>query len=156
MVSIRKKFNSYKSFAGKSIEEILNKEMLRRAEIQKVHTLSSGFLRNTNGQFEFIPFGAQLQLAPILEFVEFDFDNDGKTEILAAGNYFGIKPYHGRLDSFPGALINNEDDYLLGNTIGLDFMFKSIRHLNIINLNGRSYLLATFNDEDAQVYEIIK
>lgn len=156
LVSIRKKFNSYKSFAGKSIEEILNKEMLRRAEIQKVHTLSSGFLRNTNGQFEFIPFGAQLQLAPILEFVEFDFDNDGKTEILAAGNYFGIKPYHGRLDSFPGALINNEDDYLLGNTIGLDFMFKSIRHLNIINLNGRSYLLATFNDEDAQVYEIIK
>ena len=84
------------------------------------------------------------------------FDNNGKAEILAAGNYFGVKPYHGRFDSFPGALINSPNDITLGNTIGLDLMDKSIRHMNIIHMNNKAYLLLTFNNEKAQVYTILK
>ncbi|APQ16956.1 VCBS repeat-containing protein [Maribacter hydrothermalis] len=154
LVFLRKKFNNYTSFAGKSIEEILNPEILSNAEIQKVHTLSSGYLRNDNGKFTFVAFDLDLQLAPIMSFLEYDFDGDDKTEILAAGNYFGVKPYHGRFDSFPGALINDANNIILANKIGLKLMGKSIRKMNIIHSNNENYLLLTFNNEAAEVYKI--
>ena len=156
LVSLRKKFTNYSSFAGKSMEEILGKEMLPNAEVLETHTLSSGYLQNDNGQFIFVPFNYELQLAPIMSFLEFDFNGDNKTEVLAAGNYFGIKPYHGRFDSFPGALINNANNVTLANEIGLDLTGKSIRSMNIINLNNNKYILLTFNNEAAEVYQILK
>tara|TARA_R110001592_G_scaffold6578_7_gene35437 strand:- start:4753 stop:5340 length:588 start_codon:yes stop_codon:yes gene_type:complete len=156
LVSLRKKFNTYNSFAGKSMEEILGENMLPNAEIQEVHTLSSGYLQNNNGKFTFMPFSYQLQLAPIMAFLEYDFNGDNKTEVLAAGNYFGVKPYHGRFDSFPGALISTGNNVTLANEIGLDLTGKSIRNMNIINSNNNTYLLLTFNDEAAEVYSILK
>jgi hypothetical protein len=156
LVSLRKKFTSYTSFAGKSMEEILGEEALSTMEIMKVHTLSSGYLRNDKGVFSFIPFNFALQTGPIMAFLEYDFNGDTTTEVLAAGNYFGTKPYHGRLDSFPGALINNANNVTLANQIGLDLMGKSIRNMNIIQANNNDYLLLTFNNEAAEVYKLQK
>lgn len=152
MVGLRKKFLTYKSFAGKSIEGVLDENALKNSTVLEVNTLESGYLENNDGKYSFVPFKSELQVAPIRAFVEYDFDKDGNTEILAAGNYFGIKPYHGRLDSFSGALIKDKNDVILGNSLGLELELKSVRHLNMIDLNGKTYLLVTFNNDMAQVY----
>ncbi len=154
LVFLRKKFNSYTSFAGKPIEEVLGNELLEKSRLLTVGELKSGYLKNENGRFEFVPFPFELQLAPIMDFLRFDFNGDGREEVLAGGNYFGVKPYHGRFDSFSGALIKSPDEILMGNVIGLNFMFKSLRHLNILRFKDRPYLLATFNDEKAQLYKL--
>lgn len=154
MVSLRKKFNSYSSFAGKSIKEILNAEQLKKATIHEVNTLSSGYLKNNNGSFQFVPFKDELQVAPLLDFVSHDFDQDGKPEVLVAGNYFGVKPYHGRFDSFSGALIRSENEIILGNHLGLDFTQKSIRHLDVLILDEKEYLMAVFNNSALEIYSI--
>lgn len=156
MILLRKKFTSYNDFAGKNIQEILDKKVVANSKILSVHTLNSGYLKNENGRFSFVPFQVELQVSPIMSFVTYDFDGDGKEEVLAAGNYFGVKPFHGRLDSFPGALIYNEIKITLGNNIGLDLAHKSVRHLNIITLNTVDYLLVTVNNNKAQVYKLIK
>lgn len=156
LVSLRKNFTTHKSFAGKPIAEILGEEMLKKAEIQEVHMLSSGYLRNDKGRFSFFPFNFELQIAPIMDFLEFDFDNDKRNEVLVGGNYFGVKPYHGRFDSFPGAVIKNEENIILANSLGLEMMGKSIRHMNILTFKDEPYLLLTFNNEKAQVYKILK
>ncbi|MDT0606689.1 VCBS repeat-containing protein [Croceitalea rosinachiae] len=153
MVSLRKKFSSYSSFAGKSIDKIFDQEILKNAEVLTVETLSSGYLKNTNGSFQFFPFESTLQIAPIMAFLVNDFNADGLSEVLIGGNYFGIKPYQGRFDSFPGALLKNKNEIILGSELGLDFTKKSIRHLSIITFNNKPYLLATFNNDKAQVYE---
>ena len=155
IVSLKKKFNTYASFAGKSIDEIFESEILDKAKVWEVHELRSGFLRNDNGNFVFVPFQNELQVSPLMAFVSHDFDGDGKEEILAAGNYFGVKPYQGRFDSFPGALINGKNSVILGSRIGLNLSQKSIRHLNIVDHNNQSYLLVTVNNDSAQVYRII-
>jgi len=124
-----------------------------RATILKVTILQSGYLKNNDGIFNFIPFSNELQVSPILKFLVHDFDGNGDNEVLIGGNYFGVKPYQGRFDSFPGAILKDENEIILGNTLGLDFTKKSIRHLNIITFKNKSYLLATFNDAKAQVYE---
>ena len=154
LVFLRKKFNSYTSFAGKPIEEIIDKKLLSDSKVLWVDNLSSGYLENDKGTFRFVPFPFELQLAPIMDFLKFDFYGDGKDEVLAGGNYFGVKPYHGRFDSFPGALIKTSDEIILGNELGLHFSFKSLRHLSIVNYQGNPYLLATFNNEKAQLYKI--
>ncbi|MFT4830698.1 MAG: hypothetical protein ACI815_000334 [Psychroserpens sp.] len=156
LVSLRKKFTAYKDFAGKPIEGILSEEELDKAKLFEVSELRSGYLENNDGEFKFVPFSVDLQVAPIMTFLKYDFDGDGKEEILAAGNYFGVKPYHGRLGSFAGAIIKGKNDVILGDDIGLDFSQKSIRHLNIINFNNHPYLIATFNNESVQVYQLIK
>lgn len=155
MIGLKKKFTLYKDFAGKKIEEVFDRKSLAKAKLLQVHELRSGYLINQNGYFEFRPFQRELQMAPITEFLVYDFNRDGDDEVLAGGNYFGVKPYHGRFGGFSGALIYNENEVALGHQLGLDFVEKSVRHLRIIQFDKQPYLLVTFNDESAQVYELI-
>lgn len=154
LVYLRKKYTNYKSFAGQTMEEIFGKEILEKSTVLEVNTLESGYLRNNNGEFEFVPFKNELQVSPITSFLVDDLNGDGKDEVLMGGNYFGVKPYHGRMDSFPGALLSDEDHIQLGNELGLSFTQKSLRHLSTLTLNGEKYLLAIFNNDKAQVYHI--
>ncbi len=156
MPGLRKKFPSYKKFAGQPISSIFEASVLNKAKEFNVTELRSGFLENTNGKFTFRPFNNDLQLAPITSLLVYDFDGDTKHEVMAAGNYFGVKPYHGRFDSFSGALINSEKDVILGHRLGLDMALKSARNLRIISMAGKSFLLVTFNNEKAQVYALLK
>jgi hypothetical protein len=153
---LRKKFPDYDSFAGKKMEEVFDKKLLDSADLFEVHELRSGYLKNEQGKFEFEPFGWQLQVSPINSFVSFDFDADEKQEILAAGNYFGVKPFHGRFDGFSGALIHDEKTIQLGHEIGLDLAGKSARHLRVISLEGKPYLLVVYNNDAAEAYKLIK
>ncbi len=156
MVSLKKKFTTYTEFAGKTVNEIFEKETLKNANVLEVSELRSGFLRNENGKFSFVPFKNELQVSPIMTFLSYDFDKDGKEESLAAGNYFGVKPFHGRFDSFSGALIKGENDVILGDEIGLNLTQKSVRHLSIIMLKKQAYLLVTINNNKAEVYKLTK
>ncbi|WP_445381135.1 VCBS repeat-containing protein [Robiginitalea sp. IMCC43444] len=155
MVMLRKKYPKYSAFAGQDLTEIFGEETLEAAEKFEISELRSGFLRNEAGRFSFVPFANPLQAAPIMEFINADFDGDGKQEILAAGNYFGLKPYQGRLDSFPGALIKNENTIILANQLGLDLIHKSVRHMAIFQLKNKPCLLVVFNNAPAEVYELM-
>lgn len=154
MIFLKKKFNSYSQFAGKSISDIFEKEQLENAVVLEVNELRTGYLENKEGSFSFVPFSEELQVSPIMAFAAFDFDGNGKTEVLAAGNYFGVKPYHGRFDSFPGALISSENDIRLGSNLGLSLTQKSARHLSIIHIQNTPYLLVTYNNHPSQVYAL--
>jgi len=156
LVFLRKKFPNYKDFAGKTIEEVFGAELLKKATVFEVNTLTSGFLRNTENTFIFEPFPDALQVAPMKAFVAYDFDGDGEESVLVGGNYFGMIPFHGRYDSFSGAMITSETDIVLGNQLGLAMEHKSVRHLRIIQLNDQPYLLIVYNNEAAEIYQIQK
>nr|WP_299072638.1 VCBS repeat-containing protein [uncultured Allomuricauda sp.] len=156
LVSLRKKFNTYKGFAGKSMDQLFDKAIRNKSKILEVHELQSGYLKNEAGQYNFVPFQSELQVSPMKSFLSFDFDGDAKNEVLVAGNYFGVTPFHGRFDSFPGALITNENDIILGDRLGLELAQKSIRHLNTITLDNQTYLLVTLNNDKAQAYRLLK
>src|SRR5690606_8896913 len=101
----RKKFPAYHKFAGKTLEEIVDPEQLRSAEKFEITTMASGYLLNSGGKFTFKEFETPLQVAPITAFLKSDFNNDGLEEVLVAGNYFGVTPYHGRFDGLAGNMI---------------------------------------------------
>lgn len=154
MSFLKRKFTSYQAFAGKTIEEIFDKNQLDQAELLTVNQLASGYLLNTGGKFTFKAFDASLQVAPITAFQNFDFNGDGEEEVLVGGNYFGVSPYHGRFGSLAGNIITAEGAILEGNHLGLNFTQKSVRSLDMIHFQGVPYLLVTFNNEKAEVYQL--
>lgn len=149
---IRKKFTTYKNFAGKPIEDVIDKKLLEDAHVFKVHTLASGILKNNNNTFTFQAFDDNLQVSPINSFTTIHLN--GELAIVCAGNYFGVTPYHGKFDSFTGALIINENNILLGNKIGLDFFNKVVTGLTTLKFNDKEYLIAIINNGKLQVYEV--
>lgn len=151
---LKKKFNTYTSFSGKTVEEVFDATMLGKAALFEVHNLKSGYLRNDKGKFTFVPFSNKMQVAPITCFVKSNFDGDAKEEVFAAGNYFGVAPYHSRFDGFSGALIKDQNTIVLGNQVGINLFQKAVRHLDIIPFNGKKYLLVTINNKKAEVYEL--
>ena len=150
---IRKKYTSYRDFAGQDIEEIFG-GLLQKANVLQVHTLASGFLRNDQGNFIFEPFHDALQVAPINCFLSFDFDSDNKNEVLCAGNFFGVTPYHGRFDGFSSALIKDETTIIHGNELGLELQHKVTRGLGLLHIKDEPHLLVSLHNDGAHLYKI--
>ena len=115
-----------------------------------------GYIYRETCIFSFKAFDWPLQVSPITSFLKYDFDKDGTEEVLAAGNYFGIKPYHGRFDGLEGQLIKSTKQSQSAILLGMDLSGKSVRHLNIIMAKGKPYLLVTVNNAKAEVYALPK
>ena len=156
MASLRKKYLTYESFAGQDIKQLFASKQLGKATVYEVHQLASGYLKNVNGKFEFIQLPIDLQISPIMAQLVYDFDSDGKQEVLLGGNYFGVQPFHGRYGSFPGAVIKNEKEILDGKLIGLNLFNQSVRHFNVLSVGNENYLLVTINNGKAQLYKLQK
>ena len=77
LVFLKKKFTTYADFASKTIDEVLGKEKLKKAKILEVSELGSGFLRNENGKYTFVPFQDKLQVSPIMALMTHDLNQNG-------------------------------------------------------------------------------
>ena len=150
---LKKKFTSYKAFAGKTLEEIFDAKMLENAKLFEVHNLKSGFLKNNNGTFEFVAFSNKMQVSPITCFAKSNFFGNEES-VFTAGNYFGTTPFHSRLDGFSGALIVNEKKMLLGHQIGIDLTQKAVRQLNVITFKNKKYIIVSINNKKTEVYQL--
>lgn len=151
---LRKRFPAYKEFAGRTVEEIFEKEQLEKADLLTVSTMASGYLLNSGGKFTFKPFQASLQVAPVTRFLKGDFNKNGKEEVLIGGNYFGVTPYHGRFGSLAGNILTSGGGIIEGNRLGLNFSGKAVRSMDIINYQGSNYLLVSYNKEKPEFYKI--
>lgn len=151
---LRKKFPNYKDFAGQDMDGIFDREILKGAEVWEVEELRTGVLINQGGSFEFQEFPELLQVAPIMDMLALEADGDPGLELLAAGNYFGVKPYQGRFDSFPGALLDPEGNVISGSDLGFDWQQKSARELRHLEIQGQRYILVAFNDSKLEVYRL--
>ncbi|MDX1542939.1 MAG: VCBS repeat-containing protein [Christiangramia sp.] len=151
---IRKRFTTYREFAGKKVDEIFTPQELEGAKKLEVHTLASGYLENNNGKYSFRKFDNSLQVSPIRAMLNYDFNDDGREEVLIGGNYFGVTPYHGKFDAMGGSLLINADKILYSNEIGLNLSQKSVKEFSIINIADKPYLLVTINDAKAELYKI--
>lgn len=98
---LKKDFLSYKKMAGKTVNEIFG-DHLNKAALFEATTLASMVLMNDGkGRFSATNLPVSLQWAPIYSFSVNDFNKDGKTDILAGGNFYGVTPYEGRYDAAP-------------------------------------------------------
>jgi enediyne biosynthesis protein E4 len=103
---LRRRFVSYADYGDKRLDEIFERDVLNGAVVREARTLASAVAVNQgNGSFTLEELPAEAQYAPIRAILAADFLGDGRTELLLAGNFFGLTPVRGRYAASYGTLV---------------------------------------------------
>ena len=146
---IRKKYPDYSGMAGQTVEQIFG-DKLSRCSLLTVNTLSSILLKNNGRSFsrEYLP--REVQWSATFAFITGDFNRDGQTDILAAGNFFGVTPYEGKYDAgFGNVLLRSHGSFTslfpFQSGLSADGEVRDIKKLRTVN-NSSCYIIARNND----------
>jgi hypothetical protein len=108
---LRSRYPSYADFGASRIEDIFPPKELEEARVLEAHTFASAVAMNDGaGDFTLRPLPVEAQLAPVYASVASDFDDDGRTDLLLAGNFVGAPPSQGRYDASYGLLLRGLGD----------------------------------------------
>ena len=154
---INKKFTNYKSFAGKSIDELFDDNELDGAEEKVVNTFESVYLENV-GDFKFkshvLPSLAQVSKIMVLRTE--DTNQDGNLDVIIGGNFNGASMYQARYDGFFGLILLGDGKgnfkALVPTESGL-MMDGDIRDIKTINFGGNLVYLVSRNNEPLQLFK---
>lgn len=106
MVSLRKKFPNYNSFALATMNELFSKEQLEEALIQQATTFNSVYCRNDGkGKFTLTPLPDQAQLSALNGMVAEDLNGDGNLDLVMTTNDYSSDVSIGRYDALNGLLL---------------------------------------------------
>lgn len=154
---LKKKFLRYDSYAGKSIEDVLDKNQLEKATKLTVNEARSCIFRNNGkGIFAKEPLPYMAQLAPVFSVIVSDINKDGVKDILLGGNFYGLKPEVGRYDANYGVCFLGSPAhtwrYISPAQSGL-FIKGEVRDIKeITSKKGKSILVAR-NHESLQLFQ---
>jgi len=154
--ALGRKYDSFQSFSGQSIDDIFSEEILQRSIILHVNLLESGFLINEGrGHFQFKPLPARSQLFPVYAISTGDFNQDGICDILLGGNLIRAKPESGIYSAGHGLFLQGEGN---GNwrTLPADssgfFTPGEIRDIKSIKINGKRMITIARNNQNLHFY----
>jgi hypothetical protein len=154
MPQLRSKYPSYAAFGASKIEDIFPASELRQAKVLEANVFASSVaVNNGNGTFDLRPLPTAAQFAPVYASLADDFDGDGKTDILLAGNFYGVTPMFGRYDASYGVLLRGTGGGG-GNFAPVD-MEKSgvaidgeVRHIKALRTVGGGRLIVASRNND--------
>jgi hypothetical protein len=148
---LKKKFPTYNSYAGKSIEEVFTDDELEKASVLTVNqTQTCVFYNDGKGNFKMKPLPVRAQFSPVFGILVTDINNDGIKDLFLGGNFYGLKPEVGRYDASYGVtLLGNRKhwfDYMPPATSGL-FIKGEVRDISEVKTkNGKEIIVARNND----------
>jgi len=146
---IATKFASFKDFADADINQIIGPK-IDQALHYEANLFSSVILRNNKGTFEIEELPMLSQLSTINGIVVDDFNKDGITDILTAGNMYHSEIETTRADASVGLMLQGQNDGafkpLSVKESGV-FLPYDVKDLRIIRLgNKEKLILVSCND----------
>jgi hypothetical protein len=109
MISMRSKFQNYRSYAMATIDQLFSKDQLKNSLSLKADYFSSSLCRNDgNNRFTLISLPAQAQISVLNGMTVDDFDGDGNLDVLINGNDYGTEVSVGRYDAMNGLLLKGD------------------------------------------------
>jgi hypothetical protein len=156
MPQLRSRYPSYASFGASRIEDIFPEGELRQATVLEAREFSNAVALNRgNGRFDLQPLPIEAQFAPIYASLAADFDGDGHTDLLAAGNFHGVTPVQGRYDASYGLLLRGDG---AGQFEAVDLESShlliegQVRHMALLRrANGEHVILVARNGDRLQI-----
>jgi hypothetical protein len=154
---MRGRFKTYESFASVTFDESFTKEELKDAFIVKAEYFESSYFENLgNGKFTVKPLPLVAQFAPVFGLLPGDFNNDGFTDVLVAGNSYATEASTGRYDGMKGMLLagdgkgNFAEDKQHCSGFRADKDVKALTE--IVLKDGSSAVLVGNNDNRMEAY----
>jgi enediyne biosynthesis protein E4 len=157
---LKKKFLEYAVYAKATVNDIFTDEQLKDAKKYEAQLLSSVYLQNNgSGGFEVKALPKEVQYSPVYVMQTIDVNNDGKKDVIIAGNNAWTRVRFGRHRSNHGIVIAGDGKgnftYVPQYESGLNIR-GDVRSLEMINVKGRKKLLFGVNDAPVQLYEVNK
>jgi hypothetical protein len=153
---ISKKYSNYKSFAGKTVEEIFDKGELKDAPVLSVKMFESVYLENLgNKQFRIHALPEAAQVSKIFALHVEDLDQDNKLDVLIGGNYYGVSTYQGRYDGSYGLILKGNGNGSFSTVLPTDGSFVlegEVRDIKSLRTGNGSVLLVARNNLPLQVF----
>lgn len=155
---IKKKFIKYKDYANKTIDELFDEDQRQDMVTKQITTTSSSFMiNNGKGHFSLVPMPVEVQFSPVKAIETGDFNQDGKLDILLAGNFFDTLPEWGRFDANYGLLLVGKGQGKFDVIKSKDSGFKTlgqVRNMAKIKSAKQGILLVLAkNNEAAQLFQ---
>jgi hypothetical protein len=155
---LREKFESYASFGAGNLESVFPKANVRAAKVLEAYDLATSVaINNGNGTFTLRPLPTEAQFSPTRAALAEDFDDDGRVDLLLAGNDFGMPPVFGRYDASYGLVLRGDGtgqfravDLEEGITID-----GQVRHIKVLHrAHGGPLVVAARNNDTLQLFRL--
>ena len=137
---IRKRFNTYSSFAGTAVEEVMGKAALANAELSTVDELQSGYFEKTDQGYIFRAFPSAFQWGPLHLLSQI---NIAETpHLILAGTKTDLPPYQGVWKSQPPLLLSSINKPVKDLAdLGINLYHQDVRKIVSLQIDQQEYLL---------------
>jgi len=161
MISMRRKFQNYNSYATATMDKVVTPEMRQGAVRVKANRMQSCYIQNNgNGKFTMTPLPLEAQTSQLDGMVVDDFDGDGNLDIAISGNDFGTEVGTGRYDAFNGLILKGDGNgHFKPLSLQQSGMYIPGDGKALVKLRGANgaYLLAASQNKDAlKIFELKK
>ena len=148
---VNKVFTDHKSYAGKTLIDIVGNDYLENSTQYNADILASGYLRNDNGNFtQFIAFPDAFQLAPINTFSKIDIN--GQQHLLVGGNSYKVNTYHGSYTALKGLLVKDLSSYNNVSELGMDPFNGQVKQIETLKMKNKNLVLIVTNNDALKIY----
>ncbi len=155
---LKKKYVRYTPYASATINDIFSKEELQGSTSLKVNTFQTTYFINENKKLVAHPLPYQVQLAPVFDLIAGDFNQDGRKDVLMAGNFLYSDTETGEMDAGNGTLLLQNADGTFRYVPNTEHGFwaqDEVRELKTISLaNGKHAILTGNNKGPVQVHTL--
>ena len=155
MPNIKSKFPTYDAFGRASLAEVYG-DALEKAVHFEAKTFASVYIENLgNGEFKVSQLPIQAQYSSVFGIIAEDFDSDGHTDILLAGNFYPLEVETGRNDAGTGLLLKGDGTGQFAPVTALESGFFApgdVRDIQSLRSKGRNLVAVANNQGKIQIF----
>ena len=102
---LKPRYPKYSDYAGQTLEQVFDSG-LNNAVVKQAETFATAVaLSNRDGSYTLVALPSAAQIAPVYGILAGDFDHDGNTDLLLAGNFSGVQPEIGSMMASYGLIL---------------------------------------------------
>ncbi|HEX6628905.1 MAG TPA: VCBS repeat-containing protein [Gemmatimonadaceae bacterium] len=106
---LRGRYSNYKEYAQQTMADVFPQKEIEDAVVKNAYTFATSLVRNNgDGSFTVTPLPLEAQISPIYGIIAGDFEGTGKTDLLLAGNFAGVKPEIGTMNAGFGVFLRGD------------------------------------------------
>lgn len=157
---LKKKFTSYHAYAIASISDIFSKAEMEDAYIVDSRYHTSSYIENKgDGTYSVHPLPIEAQFSPVFGILTNDYNNDGHTDLLIAGNSFDVNAETGKYDASVGLFLSGDGrgnfSPVLGRESGF-FVDGDVKGMaELLNRDGSSLILVAQNSDSLKAFSTV-
>lgn len=149
---IKKKYTTANEFAGESITDIFGKKILSQASEEIVEELQSGYYKNHDGKFTFIPFDIALQWGPIT-YIE-KLEEASTSNLIMGGSKIDLPPYQGLWNSQESYFFTSIHEFSKLSNEGISTYHQKVGNLKPLIWNDQPYFIIIPHNNPIQIFKI--